>query len=343
MYSYFILIIKNRFIDFFGFDTTKSICPTSRITNPANNNYFLNNCYFNSLTTQFNGGSISISLTTEIRICIENSIFFQSSSFENGGAIYFSCSNGMSALSNVCGNYCYTTNVDTHKRGQFCLISGSDSKTNQLSFVSVYKCAPNQLYFGYCGQEIRNGISTTQNSNNSYGSHYHVQGFDFTYTTNLRLRFSSLVSSNPKKENSFTSICLNSHSGITEVEYCNFIKNYSPHNTRGIFDSWVSGQIMVSHCIYSDNFGILFAGNGNSIITIKNSHIYHLSQMTSGNVNLLNNQNYENSILTYIIYHFKTHLCEANDFPTIISIPFLSCNIRKYQKYPFIFFFFIYI
>ena len=105
-------------------------------------------------------------------------------------------------------------------------------------------------------------------------------------------------------------------------------------------DLFESGSISILYSYFINNKDTLFKCTGIEIL-VKNCFIYHNDNLTSGNINLINNSYLISELYTYIIYHFYSYYCEGN---LILNGKFseFTCNLNFYQKFRIIFSLFIF-
>ena len=108
-------------------------------------NICISNCFFKSITYTNHGGAISIILTTNINLLIEENTFFEisiSGGYIFGGAIYLDDNIGNFILNKNCGNYCFleiTNSYIDHVLNMIGLDSCHTSKNNLYTFTNTYK------------------------------------------------------------------------------------------------------------------------------------------------------------------------------------------------------------
>ena len=284
-----------------------------------NGDFNLQNCFFYRTTT-FNGeGGIIYILNINCNLNIKLSTFSQIISSNNGGVIYFSCGNTISSfeIEKSCVNECWCTGASMD--GNFGYIIVNNLK-NSYYLLSITKSASNGK--GDSPIRIQNGYQNLNSINHSLNFCEYIPGFWNINPIEFKCLFSTF--SNDKSLN-WGIIYMNMNIQNAFFSNINLIYSYTP--SYGIFYLIGNGVCLINNSILYQNKGLLFQTSSTSTLNIQNSIINHTSTLISGNVNTYNNLN--NFYNTFILKHFSSFLCHADN---IENITFKKLSFLKLFK-----------
>ena len=276
-------------------------------------NFIYNYCYF-SRTNNYNGpdsccsgyygyGGIIFCYNIESNMKLNNCVFFQCSSYMNGGAIYFHSAfiNSNVEINFVCANNCFTRNGFNYQFGVF-LIYNSILNKISLNYLSMNNCS--HVSSGTTSIELNYGNISINN---------------FNSTKNNNLQYSSFRLYSPKK--SYSIFCTikdnfvsNNNNFLLEESlnniflYFNIINNNSPNN-YGVINIRNNANLIIEHCIFFKNLNYLFYLNSGEL-NIKDCKIFHdlnsLGIISTNNISFIETN-------TFYLIHLNTLLCNGNN------------------------------
>ena len=245
------------------------------------------------------GGCIYIS-EVQCNLSIEDSVFYNSSSVGNGGAIYFSSTYSQSQLKRICGIKCLSNYY------QFGFIKTNNNYINQIEFISLSQCSY-EYSQGYYTFQLNYGIQIISNVNSSNHLMKGHSGLSLADSNSINALyfnyFNCTVSEGP-------GACLWRGSQTRNLSYGNIIKLIQ--YKYGVIYI-VNGVFSLNHIYFSNNnFNLI--SNFQSTITLSNCQINHISSSlgTFSSTSCLITTNYDINTLKIQIYN--TFVCFA-DFP----------------------------
>ena len=284
-------------------------------------NIFISNCFFKTITYNNHGGAISIILTTNINILIEENIFFEitiSGGYIHGGAIYLDDIIGNFILNKNCGNYCNTGFYNPYgSGGQFCQITGNYSYLNLLSILNCHQFINDPQRSNPI--LLQNGYQKCKFSNSS--NHFAYTGSCICFLNPIFLIADFSTYRNTSSTYATALFC---YGGLGYIQNSNILNHNSPN--RGIITIWAGGKYYFSDCIFSQNNNILLSWHDTScFLEITNSYIDHVLNMIGlDSCHTLKN-NFYTFTNTYNLIHFKSIYCFAEN-------PFKEkFNSKKYK------------
>jgi len=266
---------------------------------PANpsENVIIDNCFFiRNQVFSGSGGIISIE-GVQISLSLKYTIIHESSSSLYGGAL-FTYGLSKSEIKMCCGSCC-SSGYDHF--GYIAVISTNDHIIYGLSLTKCSSGSQGEDAINIaCGYEQ---ITQTNMSNNFAN---YVAGPLIQNPQGMKMSYCTYSNNRPSQ-----SVCFRSQqgSGSIHVLNSNFVSNTSPL-ASGIFETKHSSVFSLDSCIFYGNSNTLFYAATGSI-TISNSYISHLGTTQYGTV--YNNNNAATVEETYLIMHFGTFYCPANN------------------------------
>jgi len=268
---------------------------------------------FQSMFSHFVSRAISLyQLDFELRLMIEECTFYNVSSRENGGAIYFYNAYGGYSLKKTCANSCFTSSISGSY--QFGYFYAKDTAPAEFLLCSLTKCPGisggryNPIYF-------HRGRHNNQNSNIShiYGCYnYGCLRIDacsignFSYNTVFNCSCST-----------YPLIDIYILGSFYKINNYNFVSNSVGAKTNFLIDMNVlsSQNVLIENSVFYKNFGILIRLLNSGYITFDKSVLMHQDTLTSGSsitINtFLNTITTINITSTLPIVHWNTELCPA--------------------------------
>jgi len=283
-----------------------------------NQNINVSYCFFiRSLLFGGNGGVIMISIKS-LQMNISNTMFYNCTCSERGGAIYFYSSS--LHLRMFCANRC-SASIDHFS---LCLSTGY----NQVEFLSVSSCSHTANgWYPFC---LVNGNQGVDNTNSSMNNAYHVSGI--CIWTPSSFECSHCTFSN-NKVSGYICISLSSNPGT--MSSANIIHNDSP--SHGVIYVEGSKTPKMTYCIFQNNQNTLFYVNSGSV-EVSHSFIDHSSSfLFSDNiiVSTSNNNSFTKTI-TYQIHFFNSFHCNADD-PFVTQKPMKTIYQTNFRSVSFLY------
>ena len=297
------LTIFSSFYSYYLIKKIKNNCSINRFI--GSTDYYLENCIFINFYSIESGSCIFFSSTEIIKFLVELSSFENCSSESPGGAIFFSCINsGSSVITKTCGYKCNLFPKNDVIRGHFANIRTSNSGINILELITNYKCSYLDQSNGWYSIFFQNGNQKIKYINISFNKHYHISGISPLSPNTIENSYSTFYKNFGLVCNYFYQIPINSI-----IKNLNFINNYSPGISRGIIDISVNTNFIIIDSIFSNNSDLLFFISSSSTLTIKNSLIFQLKNLSIGSITFLNITYYTNNINNLIYSNFYTRKC----------------------------------
>jgi len=297
--------------------------PDSRLENDPVKLQSIKCCVFSRITSWLgsNGGVILVT-NVQVNLSILNSMFFDCTCGQWGGAIWFAGSSKESSISlrNVIGNKCYTTSAGC--AAQFAYLLAGSTKKNVVSFLSIYQCAPDATKTRYSSIHIENGEMILE-SLNSTGNYVHqYPGLVIYQQNSLKMQFCTL-----NRNFAFSSVgMLYKSTGTNKtIAFCNIIGTFSV-SSSGIMTFESAGEWTVYKCCFSDNNQYLFHVK-DAQVTVSQCQISHTYAYVSGSIKE-NANTYTSSVTLNTLVHYISFVCDP------VSTPFFSAKAT-----PFIFVF----
>ena len=287
----------------------------------------IKNCVFKRINSLKSGnGGIILVENFETQMKIKDTLFYDCSCDNNGGAIFFD-SNFLSSsctIEKVCAYNCYTTPNNSY---QFGLIRVKKSFENKITIrdLSLSKCG-NQSQ-GYCSLDLGYGNISVSNTNSSNNYNIERSIFGIYLPEIFEVIFSNFKNN---KDLDGKNLLLEISTNKSTISFSNFIENDSPSNGVVFIDEY--GYCVISHCVFNLNNNVLFNGFKGTL-EISQNYIYHFEEKYIGIITLFNN--FHTLTSTLEINNFKTVLCfdpiplkieneNSNFFKTMFkSVPFL--------------------
>jgi len=267
-------------------------------------------CFFSRFSEiSGNGGVIYVNSGSFI-MSISYSMFYNCSSSNSGGAIYF-CYSPKSVLKMICAHRC--SSITSH----FANIQASQE--NQLEYLSISLCSHTQ--YGYYPIYLVNGDQRVEKTNISVNIVFLTSGIAFWSPSSFISSYCTF--SNNKASNS---ICLYIYSNPGTISFSNIIQNNSPSNYGVVYVH--GGSPKLHFCVFYFNENTLFCVEKGSL-EVSHSFIFHSAMFsTSTTVSTSVNNSFIKS-QTYQIQFFKSNYCNA-DIPIKItrSVNTFSDSIR---------------
>ena len=304
------LLILNSFYDFYGIYQDNLYNNPQRIS-LTSGKFWIDQTQFSYLVDTF-GGAVYLNSNIEIKLLIENCIFFacnstSHSSGYSGGAICLISSKGDFILNKICATSCKAPSISgTNTHGQFTHISSGSLYKIYILLSTIYNNCPSYYLNNECSQtSIIYGNHLINHLNTSKTNIYKSSGIVIFSANSLNLSFSNFFECTTRD-----GIIIYLY-GANEriINNCNIISNISP--SFGIIYNQ-QGTTIVDHCIFKNNSNFLISNS--ATITVQNSFISHgLNTGFNIGTNLL--------ILTesFNINFFNTFLCENNNLKTKIK------------------------
>jgi len=258
------------------------------------------NCFF-SRTSVYNGyGGVIYINNINFTMKIQESMFFNCSCENHGGAIYYSSSN--SVIKMVCAYRCESKN--TH---HFALLQASNA--NQVEFLSVSCCSYNIM--GYYSTRIDSGEQNVDSTNYSSNNAIQVSALDFRKSSSFNSSFCTFINNKVS-----ISISLYFNTLIGTITTAIILHNDSPssHGICSLYDA----TLKMKYCIYDMNQNTLFSVWSGSL-EVSHSFISHSTKfsiskavVTSDNNSILTQTPYY-LWRTYQIQYYNSYYCNADD------------------------------
>jgi hypothetical protein len=239
---------------------------------PSYTNLYISNCLFKSISSTSDGGALCCTSVTYLLV-ESTSFFYCSTNTQNGGAIFFSTSNGQCVLYEVCGYYCCST-YTSYSYGQFVCTSvnnGIKSK-NYVNYSSISRCM-NQISTSHHVLCLSYGKICCPSINVSMNKCPYSSGiYCYPYIDSSSVT-SSITYSSFADNFATTSICfyLWNTGPNHEIQSCNILRNTQGSvNSHGMF--YTIGNVMIKDsCILENNANCIFCQvNSNYKFTLSN-------------------------------------------------------------------------
>jgi len=289
----FVQIVKaSPFNDFFSGDPVV-LNVYSIKQPPLPNNYFYDDCSFTNMLSR----SVTHSSDVETQIMFENCLFFNCTTFNKrtGGAFYIDIPNGGCILRRSCASCCQTEN--SYQLGY---IYTKTESPNSIYFFSFEKCSLDLSGYSIALYLCR-GTQTINNMNSSKNTGNQQNGFYSSIPSPLMFSFCTV--SNINNTNGFH---VSTSSNIGFFRYSNFV-NLLSQNT-GSYCIYLSGGFIMEYCTIKSWQG--YAIYGSTAVIVRYCCFDSTINQTFGSFSL--SSPYGNTA-TYIIEHYSTAMCEAQN------------------------------
>ena len=247
-----------------------------------------------------NGGAILADSPFVPFINITDSVFFDCTSSNYGGAIYFETDE--IHIDRVCGFQC---SASYHHFAYFSI--GTKALINELSLAACSNYSK-----GSCSMSVLYYEHVLTNINNSKCVSEHVSGIKVMANLNNK---HSLVFCTFSDNNVTNGICVHLNSAFGNWSFINFVSNNSPNNYGVVYSQ--SGPFYISSAVFYSNQNTLFYSPGMLILSY--CYISHLEEISFGNVTLSNNNTFS-ATSTYGFSLYNTFNCQGVE-PTLDITP----------------------
>jgi len=260
-----------------------------RATLYQNGGSWIFNCYFFNLFHS-NGAAVYYA-NCEIKLLIEDSIFFNCTTTGSGGAIYFSTTLGHIALFKICGYRC----GGPFDHGQFAIVYSNISLSTNVNLTSFSYCS---YFFSkqYSPLMLQRCSPLVSSINSSYNSLEYHCGLCF-YQSYSKICFSTVFSNFAEKGS-----CIRIFSGSSHILCTNIVNNSFNGFSFYVIYQESNAFTNITNCNFIDNVPYLFRANNTMIIRecwIQSNYI------VSGSCSMSN----INQIQTFKLSHLHTFMC----------------------------------
>jgi len=253
-------------------------------------------CYFNRLTMySANGGVLYIS-DGSYSMNVSNSMFYNCTCSNNGGAIYFYSTN--SSMKMICANKCSCKGADDFY-GQFSYILAS--KENIVDYASLSLCS--HIMAGEAPVLLHSGNQRVDNTNSSLNHGYQCSGIHISSPVTYQSAFCTF--SNNKVSHS---ICLWFTYNTGTVSYSCVVHNNSP--SFGIIYSY-NGSPKIQYCVFDMNQNTLFCAVTGTF-EVSHSFISLIGSLSSDVAVSIANNNSFTKKQTYHMVFFNSFYCNTD-------------------------------
>ena len=230
----------------------------------------LSGCFFMRTTVfQGDGGAIFYKMDG-VSMNISDTTFFNCSSSQYGGGIFFECTNSQCYLEKVCGCKCFS-----QIRSSFASITIDSSRFNTFNYCTMNYCGSKMVTSMTCMFKMgRIGIFQSNSSNNlgSQSSSFEIFSFNSLTITLITIENNHVeddgvliirdqintgamnscnIVNNSAKSSDHSVQLFSGNNEIINAQYCIF------HLNSGVLMNVLKGMIIVSHCIISHNNKII--------------------------------------------------------------------------------------
>ena len=257
-----------------------------------NCNINISDCFF-SRNMVFSGDGGVIYVDGELYSAfIQYSMFFNSSSTGQGGALNIFC-NAIN-LRASCANLCTSGNSFHFSRLKA-------SNNNVIEFLSVSSCSIKTN--GHSSIVIYNGYQICKNFNSSLNNAQYLPGLYSESSSSLSLSYSTISANNV---NNWVTMGFYG-GGYPLASYLNIVNNNSPLGYGVIyFNSFVT----MSYCIFFNNLNTLFCV-GTGSLTLSHSFISHSGATSNIAIQMVNNSITSKQL--YLHEHYMSYYCYADN------------------------------
>ena len=210
-------------------------------------NHYISNCFFLYLFSIVNGGSISITSSSLTKILIEYSIFENSFTNQQGGAIYVNCLTSGNCILNC--NYCKNCTAllsSWPNGGQFNYIMCSDRNEafdNSIILVKDPNSNLRDIIFFLYGNQL---IKFLNSSNN-------IINIDSGLSTYEAVTHKTLYSNFFSNIQIAYILFLIGYGNNNEIMNCNIFNNTDKKDGYGLIIQYPSGTLNLKNCIIKNN------------------------------------------------------------------------------------------
>lgn len=262
--------------------------------------------FTNNIFENFVGCAIFFSSYAPTSLLVENCMFYNCSSGENGGALSISLYQGSCILNKICSSNCITNKI-----GHFAYLSASGRNEQYLISVSYSSL---QLANGTASICLEQGDIKSRLLNSSYNNGKDASALLIILPKSLDVQFISIINNYGFGSIFKTQLASNSNN-VSSSNFC----NNSAGNVYGILSfSWNIGSrhITFKEDVFDNNKGTLFAnvpyGGNSNFIYISNCWIIHniySYSLTSGNY--ISNGSPISYTSTYALLHYASFYCDT--------------------------------
>lgn len=253
-------------------------------------NYWICKCFFITISSQDSGGAISVSNSQENCFLIENCAFSGCNCVQNGGGIYFLCTNGAIVLKCTTAVACQTGG----SHGQFSYLKAASNRIMEGHFVGISFCSPKQAN-QYAANMF---ISSMQRWNSLNSSYNHLRdgcGVRFDAPTSSYSSFLTISC------NIANYICVDFCDGSSEMSNSNIVNNSNTASSYGVVINYGQSSALLKLCILVGNLQI---GGGSLVYLMSGSLVLENCWIQSGGNNAITKNCYGETS-TYIINHYR--------------------------------------
>jgi len=290
-------------------------CPTNheRLVFTMQGDYFFENCLFSLSQSSPNKGGAIFTDQNNINLSLNSCTFYNCSSLDDGGAVYFRSSHGGTVdFCKVCIYQCFCAGDRcSYPFGYFFVDHLKNNSHRFISSSSKHLQTVNDYYYA-----IEDGYQYFEN-NNFTRNCFHA--FVTLLTTNPTL--SKVMMCNFVRNHAIFRGILHFDCGSYSIKSINVVNNTYEEEGQGVFfQSGVSNCVLTlsSFCM---NNNTLFFLTDLSVLYIMDCEIEHNKLcLTNGNVSLSNCMiSYGTSIMTKVFSVYSTYFCESD--PMISAQP----------------------
>ena len=220
-------------------------------------NYTISNSFFNTISSNENGGSVFIDCTS-VSFRAEYSTFVSCRSEGTGGSIHANVKESSnyaicckSGYSKSPGSYAHCTCVDPN--------------TNTIEFLSMNDCTCDSSYISV----IKNGLQKGNFINSTRNKNPHAAGYFFYFSTQGSISSYCSLNNNTSNDGSI----LEFSDDKIDIKNHNVIYNSALNKEIGILSSWrATGTLSYCAFLGNKNFGYMIYSD-ESTINIENSYL----------------------------------------------------------------------
>jgi len=260
-------------------------------------------CYFLRTVNYVGSGGIMSVTSTNYHLQLGDSMFINCSSSEGCGAIMFSSTS--SIINRVCAHGCFTGLSQYYQFGFFQSIS---TNYNNITMLSVSKCAPNNDVIRHFSFSLSSGIQSIISTNSSNNRGYYYTGIHVIGSNSFLGRFCTIT-----KNDSDESISLCVASGVNSniLELSNNVGNIQRLYSYGNTYSYGGKNQFISCIFYNNDFCLFYVPSGSleliSCIISHQTNLLFQGTLTAVTNNLITASS---NIISLSIAHYSTALCQ---------------------------------
>jgi len=247
----------------------------------------VSNCVFSRSSLFSGSGGVIYASGGTYTIIISNSIFYNSSCNDRGGAIYSDSSS--SSIRMTCVHSCSALNE------HFAYLQANQ---HLLEYISIGYCSPkasgNYPFQMYKGSQRADYINSSMNQAES------CSGFYTAVPSSFSSSFCTFSNNNVSN-----SCCLEFAYNSGSMIFANIVHNNSPQ--RGIIVDFM-GSYNLNYCVFYSNQDTLFCLNSGSL-TLSHCFISHASTFSTSSSVATSNNNSFSKMQTYSQSYYYTGFC----------------------------------